>query len=459
MMRPLFAFVLFFSLTANGQASGLAAPQSAGNAQPTAAYSDRDHGLPAFIPVGFRTPADVRSVQSKKSSDAYRLTVSNEEPPVTTSITVDPPQLDADKERERLEQLQQQLTAKEQELALLREKSAAATNRLHVEKTRAETLEAQLNQKEQELSGLCTQRDTHQHISQELNRTRSSLEQTKQQVSDIERQFSVSNDQLDESTRRLAELDQRLAAKEQDLQQAKSLLADLDNELTARNTQLTQAKQLLASLGRSLPKTAKQDPSGKNRSALTAQAGGDLGKVSAKLTRALQEELKRGAVVLRQDGDRLTLALSSGELFPQGRVTMTAAGTSLIKRIGAALNKFRPQSVEVAGHTDNIPVRVDNRRPFRNNEELSRARAEHASQALIKSGLGQDRVKPVGYADTQPIATNDTEEGRSKNRRVEIIVTQQSEPIASSGEKSEPAVSTARPAAQRGNVVQKVVNR
>jgi len=457
MMRSLIALALFFSLTANGQASGLATtPQFGVDDPPTTVRANRGHDGPRVMPIGFRTPTDVRSIHSMKPSDVYRFVVSSDEPPLTTSITVDPPQSDTDKERERLELLQQQLTAKEQELALLRERTAAATTRMQAEKTRAESLEAQLNHKEQELAGLCTQRDTHQQISQELNRTKSSLEQAKQQVSDIERQFAVSNDQLDESTRRLTELDQRLAAKEQDLQQAKSLLADLDKELTARDTQLTQAKQLLASLGRSLPKQAL---SGKNRTTLTAQATGDLAKVSAKLTSTLQEELKRGAVVLRQDGDKLTLALSSGELFSQGRVTMTAAGTSLVKRIGTALKKFRPQSVEVAGHTDNIPVRVDNRRPFRNNEELSRARAEHASQALIKSGLGPDRVKTVGYADTQPIATNDTEEGRSKNRRVEIIVTQQTEPIASSSEKNETAAGTARPATQRGNVVQKVVNR
>ncbi len=452
MLRPLIAFVLFFSLVAIGQTSGLAAPQFGIDDQPMPTRAGYGHGVPTIMSVGLRTPAAIQSIHSQRPNDTYRLAVSNDEPPLTTSITVDPPQSDVDKERERLEQLQQQLTAKEQELALLRERTAAATTRMQAEKTRAESLEAQLNHKEQELSGLCTQRDTHQQISQELNRTKSSLEQAKQQVSDIERQFAVSNDQLDESTRRLAELDQRLAAKEQDLQQAKSLLADLDKELTTRNTQLTQAKQLLASLGRSLPKQAMQDPSSKGRPATP-------GSISAKLTKTLQEELKRGAVVLRQDGDKLTLALSSGELFSQGRVTMTAAGTSLVKRIGAALKKFRPQNIEVAGHTDNIPVRVDNRRPFRNNEELSQARADHAGQALIKSGLGPDQVKTIGYADTQPIATNDTEAGRSKNRRVEIIVTQGPDSVASSGAKDEPVLNTAKTPSQHKGVVQKVVNR
>jgi len=134
---------------------------------------------------------------------------------------------------------------------------------------------------------------------------------------------------------------------------------------------------------------------------------------------------------MEQHGDKLTLALASGEVFGQGQDTLTPAGTSLVKRIGLALREFTPQGIEVAGHTDNIPVRYSKRRPFRDNNELSQARADHAGQVLIKAGLDADRIRTVGYADRQPLATNDTEAGRSKNRRVEIIVTQSSEPVAS----------------------------
>jgi chemotaxis protein MotB len=384
-----------------------------------------------------------------------------------TSITVDSPQsqlaeaakAEADKEKIRLEQLLQQLTAQENELAILRDKTTAATNLLNVEKNRAEELEAQLNQKEQELAGLCTQRDTHQQMSQDLNRTRSSLELARQQVFDIERQFATSNEQLDTAMQRIADLDLLLVAKEQEFQLAK---ANMDMELAARDSQLVQAKRLLASLGKSLPKPAKLTASNKSllpQPTITARATSDLTRVSEKLTNALQAELKRGSVVLEQRGDKLTLALSSGELFAKGRATMTPAGTSLVKRIGVALRKFRPESIEVSGHTDSTPVKYDSRRPFKDNGELSRARAEHAGKALIKGGLGADRVRTVGYADSRPIATNDTEEGRSKNRRVEIVVTQGSEPIASLSEKDGQSGSNTRSTSPYGGMVQKVVNR
>jgi flagellar motor protein MotB len=477
MIMKLIAFAFLFTVSVHGpESSPAAAAQSIPDNQSAVRSDDSQRSLLAML-VAFLRPAEIRHTQDNEVNSYVHKINNNDASPAAsmtsitpiTSMTIDTPQsqpseadaAEADKEKMRLELLLQQLTAKEKELAVLREKTAAAANQLNVEKTRAEALEAQLNQKEQELAGLCTQRDTHQQMSQELNRTKSSLELARQQVSDMERQFVISNDQLDEAMQRIADLDLQLVAKEQEFQLAK---ANMDMELASRDSQLVQAKRLLASLGKSLPKPAKLTASNKNAlpqpAITTARATADLTKVSEKLASALQDELKRGTVVLEQRGDKLTLALSSGELFAKGRVTMTSTGTSLVKRIGVALRKFRPQSVEVAGHTDSTPVKYDSRRPFKDNSELSRARAEHAGKALIKGGVVADRVRTVGYADSRPIASNDTEEGRSKNRRVEIVVTQGSEPIASpvSG-KDEQFANNGRGDSPYGGMVQKVSNR
>lgn len=470
------------TLVVNGYVSSLAAAaESLADTQSTDVRSERGHPTLLTMLVSVLMPGDTSSDRQDTQKAVSAQQVAAEDSALVsaitpmTSITIDVPQsqtgdaestaekekekadADIEQEKARLELLLQQLTAKEKELALLREKTTAAATQLNAEKTRAEALEAQLNQKEQELAGICTQRDTHQQMSQELNRTKSSLELARQQVADIDRQFTISNDQLDVAMQRIADLDLQLVAKEQEFNSVKSTL---DMELASRDSQLTQAKRLLASVGKSLPKPAKLSPSNKNAlpQQAVARATVDLSRVSEKLASALQDDLKRGTVVLEQRGDKLTLALSSGELFGVGRVTMTTAGASLVKRIGVALRKFRPQSVEVAGHTDSIPVKYNPKRPFKDNAELSQARAENASRALIKSGLGADRVRAIGYADSKPVATNDTEEGRTKNRRVEIIVTQSSQPIASSGEK-DGQNSGSRTAVSSGAVVQKIATR
>lgn len=461
------------ALAMNGHESSLAAATHSLADRQTADVRS-EGGQPSLLTmlVSFVMPGEARPGQQDDQKASPAQQVASDDSAVVsaitpmTSITIDvPPQsqpeeaeaatakekekadADIEQEKARLELLLQQLTAKEKELSLLREKTTAAATQLNAEKTRAEALEAQLNQKEQELSGICTQRDTHQQMSQELNRTKSSLELARQQVADIDRQFSISNDQLDVAMQRIADLDLQLVAKDQELK----------TELASRDSQLVQAKRILASVGKSLPKPAKITPSMKNAfpQQAVARLSPGLTKVNEQLTAALKEELKRGTVVMEQRGDKLTLALASGELFGVGRVTMTTAGASLVKRIGVALRKFRPESIEVAGHTDSIPVKYNPKRPFKDNAELSQFRAENASRALIKGGLGADRVRAIGYADSKPVATNDTEEGRTKNRRVEIIVTQSGPPIASSDEQP----SGTRAAAPLGAVVQKVATR
>jgi flagellar motor protein MotB len=461
MIMKLVAFTILSTFMINGQESSTAVgAQSIADAQPITVRSDSGQGHPLALRVGFRTPADVRHAQRNNQAGSYSHKIHGDDAMSHNGEIGQSQALDGDKEKERLDQLQEQLTAKEKELATLRETTTAAAKLLNVEKTRAESLEAQLTQKEQELSVLCTQRDTHQDMSQELNRTKSGLEQAKEQVTDMERQFAVNNGYIHQAVRRIAELDHELVVKEHDLKLAKSnvdkmtlMLVDLDKELNDRSSELTQAKQLLARLGRTLPKQAKSAP------VTAALPNGDVTKVSENLMGALQDELKRGSVALRQRGSKVTLALASGELFAKGQATMTPTGTSLVERIGTALHKVPYQSIEVAGHTDNTPVKYSNRRPFRDNHELSRARAEHAGKALVGSGLGADRVKAVGYAATRPIATNNTEEGRSKNRRVEIVVTPSSGPIASVGEKIEQLGNATRVASQQKGIIQKVVSR
>jgi chemotaxis protein MotB len=467
MIMKFIAFVFLFTFTENGPESSLAAGlRSAVDNQTTTARSisvQRDFMVTL---VGYPTPADAQHAQPNNLGGSHLYPVHNDDssdadtastsaPVTSTSLTVDAPQSQLlEAERERLAQLQEQLAAKEQELADLRDRTAAAANQVTAEKTRADTLEAQLTHKEQELSGICTQRDTYQHMSQDLNRTKSRLDQAKQQVVDVERQVVVTNEQLVDATQQLATKEQELQTTKSNLDKMTHTLADLDRELLDRDTQLTQAKQLLASLGRSLPKQGTQSASNKNP--VPGQTGPtDLSKVSENLVNALQDEVKRGSVALRQRGNKLTLALASGEVFGQGDATMTPTGTSLLERIGNALQQFRNQHIEVAGHTDSIPVRSDNRRPFRDNLELSRARAQHASQTLIDSGLGADRIKTVGYAATKPIASNKTAEGRSKNRRVEIIVT----PWSASSGKGKKVEQVVNKPSQPKKTVQKIVNR
>ena len=78
--------------------------------------------------------------------------------------------------------------------------------------------------------------------------------------------------------------------------------------------------------------------------------------------------------------------------------------------------------ISVEGHTDNIPIR---RQRFRSNFELSSSRAVSVAMELMRGDvLDRDRFQIMGFADTKPLASNDSEDGRTRNRRVEIVVRQ-----------------------------------
>jgi chemotaxis protein MotB len=111
-------------------------------------------------------------------------------------------------------------------------------------------------------------------------------------------------------------------------------------------------------------------------------------------------------------------------LFDSGEATLKPGGADVLKRIGSVLKNYPDRSIHVAGHTDNVPIKGRLAKRFPTNAELSRARAESARQALTEGGMAPDKIDAKGHADSRPIASNSTAEGRQKNRRVEIVVGQ-----------------------------------
>jgi flagellar motor protein MotB len=367
--------------------------------------------------------------------------------------------------KRRIAEAEQPATGKEQELAQAKRRTTEAeqqTTRKEQElaqvKRRMAEVEQQMTGKEQELAQ--AKRRAAEVEQQTAAGKEQEPTQAKRRLAEAEQQTTGKEQELAQAKRRMAEAEQQTARKEQELAQVKDdlkqvtqKLADLNPQLMARDAELARMKQLLENLERnpSKPSEAIYPPeeslSEKNPPppqsveenfsvtnlpppvpGITDDAevllSSDLGKMSERLASLLQPELRKGNATLRQRGNKLTLAFSTGELFTSGDATVSLGGTSLLERVGTVLHGFRYQSVEVAGHTDNTPLRNDSRKGFRDNIELSRTRAEHTSQALVNGGLDADRVKAVGYADTKPLAANDTEKGRSKNRRMEIVITQ-----------------------------------
>ncbi len=132
----------------------------------------------------------------------------------------------------------------------------------------------------------------------------------------------------------------------------------------------------------------------------------------------LAAEQREGLVEVFDRGRDVVVLLRGEGLFASGSDQINPRFLRTTARIGQAL-RDRPGTVRVVGHSDNVPIRTAR---FPSNWELSRARAASVARELAREMGDASRLQVDGLADTQPIASNATDEGRRRNRRIEIIV-------------------------------------
>jgi chemotaxis protein MotB len=114
------------------------------------------------------------------------------------------------------------------------------------------------------------------------------------------------------------------------------------------------------------------------------------------------------------------LTLKGSILYDSGKAELKKEAKPILSKVGDVLKKFEGYSIEITGHTDNVPM---NSTTFKDNNWLSSARALNATEYLIEnSGLEPGMVKYSGRGEYDPISSNATPEGRAKNRRIEVKI-------------------------------------
>ena len=199
------------------------------------------------------------------------------------------------------------------------------------------------------------------------------------------------------------------------VKQIKSLKAQLDkvsSELKAKTTEAQMLETALADLRKQVGKVAAEKQKAEQEK-LSLEA----------LKSSLEKELESKEIKITELQGKLTVNLVDKVLFDSGRAEIKASGRKVLDKIAKnLLNKYPDRAVLVAGYTDNVPIGDDLKSRFPTNWELSTERATAAVRYLQEhGGVDPKRLSAIGYAQYHPIADNNTEEGRAKNRRVEII--------------------------------------
>jgi len=149
---------------------------------------------------------------------------------------------------------------------------------------------------------------------------------------------------------------------------------------------------------------------------------GEIEDQADKIEGSLAQEIGEGLVSVETQGLKIIIRINEKGSFPSGTAILKTGFEPVMEKITSAVNDSKG-TVHVAGHTDNIPISTD---WYRSNWELAAGRAVTVADFMLKKqGTDPERIVVEGHADTKPLVANDSAVNRAKNRRVEIIITQE----------------------------------
>lgn len=231
-----------------------------------------------------------------------------------------------------------------------------------------------------------------------------------------------SEQQMQEKVARITELEQQLREAQESAEQLQARITALE----AQNGQLAdrlrglgeQVEGLESERGNLQSSLEETQRALEELRARERQQQARLATFRQMLSR-FQSMIDSGRLRVRIVRNRMLIELSDNILFDSGDDALKEEGREALSQIAQVLQTIPDRQFQVAGHTDNIPIRS---RRFPSNWELSSARAVNVARFLIEQGMSADRISAAGYADTQPVASNSSAEGRAQNRRIEIVL-------------------------------------
>ena len=338
------------------------------------------------------------------------------------------------------EQTMQRKNAEQQAASLEKEREALTARSAELQ-NRLDGLEREKSQLGTELSDVRGQIATLEKKLADETAQVSALESDKQQLASG---TATAQSEIIKLQQRAAELEAesaRVAKEREQLRQEQSRLsAALDQErqrlkteteekarLAKEHEQLQQEQSQLSANLDEERKRVKAEAEDKARLEQERAAKEDeirrLTKTQEELSRSLKDEIAKGNITIQQVRDRLTINMVDRVLFDSGRADIKPAGVKVLKQVSDVLSKVGDKQIRIEGHTDNVPISTKLQDKFKTNWELSTARATIVVRYLIdQGGVQREVLSAVGYADTHPIASNDSEQGRSSNRRIEIVL-------------------------------------
>ena len=279
-------------------------------------------------------------------------------------------------------------------------------------------------QLQQNLDQEATKRKAAEQQAAELAKERESLaarsSELQSRLDGLEKDKGQLNSELGNVRGQIADLEQKLASGNASAQEEITKLQTQASDLEADAARIAKEREQLRQEQSQLAATLEQERLAKLAKEEEIQR---LTRTQEELSKSLQDEISKGNITIQQVRDRLTINMVDRVLFDSGQAQVKPAGVKVLKPVSDVLNKISDKQIRIEGHTDNVNISTKLQDRFKTNWELSTARATTVVRYLIdQGGVDRQHLSAVGYADTHPLASNETEQGRASNRRIEIVL-------------------------------------
>lgn len=221
-----------------------------------------------------------------------------------------------------------------------------------------------------------------------------------------------------------------------DANDAKASLADKDKKSKTDEARIAQLEgDLSACTGKPVPVdrsaelTAQLEELRKQKAYADARAA-----LFHDFLSKFKKMIDAGRVSIRVRRGRIVLTLHNDVLFDEGKTDLKPDGKAALAEIAQTLKTVPGRSFQVAGHTDNLPIK---KKEFASNWELSTARAVVVVKFLAQQGVSSSALSAAGYGEFDPAGSNGDASGRAKNRRIEISLVPNMEELISAPELKE----------------------
>jgi len=225
-----------------------------------------------------------------------------------------------------------------------------------------------------------------------------------------------------EKSQEIGELQTQRATLDQQLRELQAERAALERERNALKEEKAALERDKATLERDQERLRAQNEALEEEKARLLAASRESQRQYDALVKDLSQELEKGELQVRRYKDMLTVDVAEQLFFDSGRAALKETGKAVLKKVAEAMRSYEDKAIRVVGHTDNVPIASALRKVFPSNWELSAARATTVVRFLQEAGIEPQRLIATGRAEYEPIAPNDSEAGRQKNRRIEITL-------------------------------------